>query len=170
MTKEKRIELFKEEFKQTIIDFFLLWEKKTGLRLNKLPEIKTDLVGMTSGRCSYSKNLIRYNAALIAENWPESKQTVGHEIAHWLTRHYHPWKISPHGKEWKKVMRILELEVRRGHSYDVTNHVVRKHKKVPYFCNTCKEEIPVGIRRHNRAVREKVGLVHIKCKTEIRPR
>lgn len=92
-------------------------------------DVKFDMKGTSGGTACISKNIIRFNPTLLRRN-PETflKQTVGHEVAHFVA--YHKYKDRGHGEKWYSVMRRLGLEEKRCHSYD-TSLVPNKVGKVP---------------------------------------
>jgi SprT protein len=141
-------------------------------------EIKFDLKGRTAGMFCWRSELMwfRYNRVLMAGNLAEFlQQTVPHEVAHYVVRYRWGAHPSPHGPEWKRVMReAFQLRHDRCHTMDVAAtqsvlHVyscecrehrlsVHRHNKIRrghrYNCKLCKavltylrQEVPSAVQR-----------------------
>lgn len=145
------------------------------------PEINIDysLRGKVAGHANYNKSLdtytIRVNLRLLAENEEDYLTvTIPHEVAHLYTFFVatnKAWrrKITPHGREWQKVMRTcFGLDPKRTHSYEVTP--ARVHKRpYEYICD-CQSHL-VTTRMHNsiksgrdrRCIKCKVTLTFLGC-------
>lgn len=92
-------------------------------------------------------------------------ETVPHEIAHvfvlWAWQRTFPqFKVpSPHGREWKGVMRKLGVEPERGHHYDMAASGARRQRRWAYAC-PCQVH-RVNTRKHNIMQR---GLDRFRCR------
>lgn len=74
--------------------------------------------------------------------------TVVHEYAHVATLKLHP-DATPHGKEWKKMMRLLGVEATRCHSYD--NELIYEKKETrSYICTCCYEVFDIQQEVHKK--------------------
>jgi SprT protein len=114
--------------------------------------VKFDLSGNTSGMfCVRGEEMyFRFNLQIAIDNEEEFiKQTIPHEVAHYLQIiNYNQFK-SGHGKAWKYIMqRVFNLEPKRCHEYNLTNVKKRNIKEFVYSCN-CKEHVVSSI-IHNR--------------------
>lgn len=102
----------------------------------EFPEIRYDIKSWMGGLAYYKKNLVRYNLILLVENEEDYiATTVPHEVAHLIA--YKVWendttpnkkKLMPHGKIWKDVMGVLNVEPRVKHTYDCSS-IERKARK-----------------------------------------
>ena len=120
------------------------------------PTISFKLKGKTAGIASFSPMSndtgVRYNSILLEENGNDFlKRTVPHEVAHLVV--YARWMIerngkpTPHGYEWKRVMRDFGLNSTRCHSYDVSNSMVRtKGRMARVYSYKC------GCQTHNLTI------------------
>jgi predicted SprT family Zn-dependent metalloprotease len=110
-----------------------------------MPVVSYDLAGTVAGYANYNKWTIRLNATLLMENVDAFiERTVPHELAHLITDRVYPeahasrlaitrtgsvkrTKRDVHGPRWQSVCRVLGMaDVKRCHSYDVTNAKVVK--------------------------------------------
>ena len=149
----------------------------------RFPNIRYDLRGTTAGTATYSTWTININPVLLAENFDDMlADTVPHEMAHLITDQVYPeahqrtgnmtrtrngvWrrsKRSPHGEEWKSVMRVLGCEPSRTHSFDTTNARVRERTSYAYKCNCCGAELQMGPKRHAKEQRMPGHYTHGAC-------
>ena len=149
----------------------------------RFPNIRYDLRGTTAGTATYSTWTININPVLLAENFDDMlADTVPHEMAHLITDQVYPeahqrtgnmtrtrngvWrrpKRSPHGEEWKSVMRVLGCDPRRTHSYDVSNARTRERTTYAYKCNCCGAELQMGPKRHAKEQRTPGSYTHSSC-------
>lgn len=135
---------------------------------------KFDLKGRCAGMfCEHSdKKYFRWNTLLALENTDEYlKQTVGHEVAHFIVRTNekanNKMRSKPHGTSWQVTMQILGLSADRCHSFKVTHNrpiectcpcgytsrlTIRKYKNMvktifnktadtAYLCPKCRQYI-----------------------------
>jgi hypothetical protein len=102
-----------------VLETYLLAEKVFG-RCFDLPSIQWNLSGACAGRAIWPDNRIRLNPVLLCENVEDFvRETVPHEIAHLLNRAMNGNSVTPHGKEWKAIMRAMGLKPQRCHNYNV---------------------------------------------------
>lgn len=136
------------------------------------PTVRYDLRGTTAGMAYYSQWMVKFNAILLIENFEEFlEDTVPHEIAHLITEKVYPeahrraWggKSSPHGDQWKSVMRVLGADPSRCHSYDVTNARVRETASYEYQCQCCGEILKMGPKRHAKEQMMPGFYTHTSC-------
>lgn len=84
------------------------------------PRVVLCELGRVAGRACYDAGEIRLSRVLLQENETLFlTQTVGHEVAHFVTRALFGAVADGHGREWQSVMVRMGLEPRRFHSYDV---------------------------------------------------
>jgi len=125
----------------------------------RMPTCSFDLRGQTAGQACRQqlptgelKALhVRLNAELMATNTREMlEQTIPHEVAHLLARHYFGADISPHGVEWQRVMRSLGVVPERTHKMPATAARVVARPYV-YRCSCRTYELTAT--RHKRTYR-----------------
>lgn len=106
------------------------------------------LRGTCAGKANASKNLIKINLGLALANKDRFfDETIAHEYAHLVTRWMHPYS-TPHGPQWRSVMRSLGVEPERTHTFDTSDTRVRKRTFFKYNC-ACKTFDLTSI-RHNK--------------------
>jgi len=124
----------------------------------KMPTIVYKKRGTTAGTASYYTNTIDLNPTLLMSNIEAfMKRTVPHEMAHLITGVVYPHtnsrvcggKRSPHGSEWKSVMRVLGADPSRCHNYD-TSAIKKRSSSYEYICEGCGGSVMMGIKRHNK--------------------
>lgn len=102
--------------------------------------------------------LNHYKDAFIAD-------TVVHEYAHIVTLKCHP-EASAHGKDWKRVMKLLGGKVSRCHSYD-NSVVYNQQKQRNYMCTCCGEMLKIAKADHEAIMAKKYKQVHDECNAPI---
>ena len=133
-------------------------------------EIHFDLRGQTAGMVRFTPTgtaHIRYNRDLLKENGEAFiRQIPAHEVAHVASRHIYGRQIRPHGPEWQSVMKALNADPSRCHSFDTRRTRVRRVGRSPYHCQ-CREHMISSI-RVNRIQRGQRYLCR-SCGEELRP-
>lgn len=138
--------------------------KKYGIPLPAIP-VKFDLDGRAAGMFVFTPNQkwFRYNRKLMSANMVEFlRQTVPHEVAHYVVHMRWGKRAAAHGSEWKSVMRdAFGLKPDRCHTMDLSalgkdgylykcacrvhTLTIRRHEKirrgVPYKCRLCKDQL-----------------------------
>ncbi|MCD4823629.1 MAG: SprT-like domain-containing protein [Phycisphaerae bacterium] len=89
----------------------------------------------TLGRAIFQDMLIELNPRLLAEHPAELVPTLGHELAH-LVVHLRYGRCSPHGREFKTLMRAVQLPAKATHNLPV-KHLRRKRGKYLYLHRCC---------------------------------
>lgn len=110
-------------------------------RLDDPPLHRFDLKGKCAGQYRWKRSRgkvtfeYRWNMAA-AEKYTDDylKNTVGHEVAHYIAHKIHGTNCG-HDYRWKRVMRDLGLEPTRCHSYKLAP--ARKVKKYHWECPEC---------------------------------
>ncbi|CAG9295759.1 SprT family zinc-dependent metalloprotease [Celerinatantimonas diazotrophica] len=113
------------------------------------PAIKVNLRGKAAGQARLDQAELRFNRILYEENRDHFiKQTVGHEVAHWIA--YCLWgNVRPHGSQWQQIMQqVFNLPAIRLHTYDVGRV---QGQTYPYRCN-CRH-YQLSTRRHRAILR-----------------
>ena len=131
LTKARR-----EKVEARVRECLNIAEKQYGQKF-EMPEIRYDIKNTDGGTATFQLWLIRLNLILMVENEEHFlKVTVAHEAAHLVARRvYHAKlaaegkKMRPHGKEWKEVMALFQLEPKVTHSYDCTSIQRPKRRK-----------------------------------------
>jgi len=120
------------------------------------PSIAWDLRGRRAGEANFKYEFgnrikwgqIRLNKG-IAKRYPDDfiKETVPHEVAHFVSFELHGRAGCGHGHEWQQVMRQLGLKPKRTHSYAVKP--ARRLKRYQVACG-CPEGRTVTSIVYNR--------------------
>ena len=84
--------------------------------------VKFTLKGKCAGKYVYGRaggyHNINYNLAMANANKDTFDTTIVHEVSHYIAREITPYRIKPHGKEWKSVMRRFGVSnPQRCHNY-----------------------------------------------------
>jgi len=154
----------REELRQRTQELIRRAAKELGLPLAEVP-VRFDLRGSQAGQFRMGDfPLIRYNDALAAVHYAGFlAQTVPHEVAHYVVhllsgrRRRRP---EPHGREWQRVMQMLDAAPERCHRFDLAGIEVRRQQRHRYRCG-CREH-DLSTTRHNR-VRQ--GTASYRCRT-----
>lgn len=120
-------------------------------RLSNIISIDIRNMGTTGGRAHLQTCLIEINSQMV-ENYPyeDVEKIVIHELAHIIT--YFMFGVEEgkaHGKQWKRVMELLDQTADRCHSFALTPK--RICKKFLYKCD-CGDHLITSI-RHNRSLK-----------------
>lgn len=115
-------------------------------------KVAFDLLGGTAGYYHPAQLLIRYNLPL-AQNQFDAyvNRTVPHEVAHHIVDEVHrTWRrrASPHGEEWRSVMRHFGQDPVRCHDFDLKGIKLKQQRRFSYWC-ACQEHLITTV-RHNR--------------------
>ena len=104
---------------QVTYDYIQKVNERWGLYLPKM-KVVFALKSGTAGKAHLNRGVIQFNPTLLREN-PEAflKRTPGHEVVHFAA--YMKYQDTGHGPNWKRMMRELDLEDTRCHSYDTSN-------------------------------------------------
>lgn len=137
-------------------DEYLNWMEKfkNAFGYHNIPNIKITYLGRVAGRAYYSENTIKLNPYFIQNNTEDFfKQTIPHEIAHFITDWRHPYAKRHHGPEWKRIMVIMGLPPRRCHNYQ-SNLMPGVHPRPYHYRCVCKS-FYLTKRMHNSIVNGK---------------
>jgi len=141
----------KQEIRELTLSYFNKGKQQFAVN-TAVPKITFDIKGnRTAGQARYSENRIRYNFPIAKQNYESFlKRTVPHEVAHIIQRTLN-FNSSPHGIEWKRVMRFFGIQnPERCHDYDVSDvPTFRRSQKFRYSC-ACSKKHYVGKAVHNR--------------------
>lgn len=105
----------------------------------------------TLGRALYSKMRIELNPRLLSEHPAELIPTLAHELAHLVARHRYG-STSPHGPEFRAMMRSLNLSGKATHNLPVS-HLRKSRKSTKYLylhrCAQCGYKFVARSQRRN---------------------
>lgn len=151
----------KEEFENKIAACYLKVGHKLGLPWQPI-RITFDLKGVVGGRAWGSMNLIQINPGFVdTDHWEDLlHQTIPHEYAHILAHKKYTHRVG-HGSEWKYIMRLMGLEPRRCHNYDLSKVI----KVIEYKCSCQVHQY--STRRHAQVVKYGTRYICRMCKTTI---
>jgi SprT protein len=104
-----------------------------------------------AGRADSRRNLISLNPRLRDHDSAEIDRTLRHELAHLLAQfRAGRRRISPHGAEWRRACRDLEIgDEARCHTLPFP--VQQRTRRFLYRCSRCGKEFP-RVRKIKRAV------------------
>ncbi len=168
-----------QEIQQIVIDkIHTLIHKFSEVNPTKkvyVPEIKFTKRGKVAGCVTYKLGcdpVINFNMVLLKDNLEHFvKQTVTHEVAHFVTwiKYGHQrtagGKRIIHGTDWKNMMKFFGVESERCHSYNTAKSTVRKMKRFTYKCDCMEHELTII--RHNKIQKGSASYCCNKCKTKL---
>lgn len=133
----------------------IYWMAKAEVYFDKtypVPELDLTLRGKCAGQAFLQRWKLRFNLALLAENYPHFMlNVVPHELAHLVAFREFGGRIKPHGQEWRGVMeQVLGVPAHVTHQYDVSR-AARQH--FIYRCGCPDKTHGLTIRRHNKVAR-----------------
>jgi len=132
--------------------------------------IKFDLKGRASGMFVVRQKelCIRYNEIIFSKYFDDNLlNTVAHEVAHYVV--YSKWgvkKVNPHGKEWKQVMNLFNVEAQVTSNYDVSDLPLHRQAQHEYICGCMSHQL--SSTRHNKVQKKKVIYKCRKCFQSLR--
>jgi len=149
----------------------------------EVPRVRYDIRGTTAGQARAYQWAVRFNPVLLQENFEDMiEQTVPHEVAHLVARKKTPYRIKPHGHEWKQIMRDFGKSATRCHDYDTSNARAwrrnvsrssvmapsRPRERFPYECSCCHKKVSVGPTQNRRWHQ---GTIYVSkcCRAKIKP-
>lgn len=139
----------KEKARECLLRWVKIAEQRFGRKFY-VPTVSFDLIGKVAGRAYWRSRHIRFNHILLLENFEQFEQSIiPHELSHLICRFFHGKEVSPHGDEWKAVMRKLGVEPDRTHSLDTTNS--RTSPLVFGYVCSCNPNNSLTSRQHKRA-------------------
>lgn len=120
----------------------------------------------------HGQRQIRYNAAIFAKYFDDNlANTVPHEVAHYIidiqNQGFWRSRVRPHGVERETLMKEFGVDASRTASYDMGDKVTRKYTRIAYAC-TCQQH-QLGIRRHNKVVRNTASYYCHRCGDALKP-
>lgn len=142
----------KRMVREKVKECYAMANKFQPLKSFRKPKIEFKKRGKTAGTAHYGLIIkLNFNMVLLRENTEHFiDNTVPHECAHLIARTIFGIKITPHGKEWKRVMVKLGVNPKRCHSYSVSNSTVYEKAKHLYKCK-CQYHA-IGPVRHKKMV------------------
>lgn len=178
MTAYLAIELMSEysltnKQKQQVLDKTRYFVERANRQLNlDLADISVrfDLKGKSSGMFVVKQDqyYIRYNEMIFSAYYEDSLiNTVAHEVAHYVV--FSVWglkKVKPHGKEWKQVMAVFEVEPEVTSDYDITHIPLNQQRRFEYACS-CMTHL-LTTTRHNKVQTRKAVYSCRQCRQPLR--
>lgn len=139
------------EFAKSVVDDCF---SQFGIQLSDIDIHFNSRFTRKMGDATYYRQRNQARIRLSAKIWPlatedERFETIVHEAAHIIAFAKYGSEISPHGREWKGVMRKLGLKPERCHYVDISS--LKRGKQYGYYC-TCSNKIRVGPTQHKRLV------------------
>ncbi|MCC2615409.1 SprT family zinc-dependent metalloprotease [Aestuariibacter halophilus] len=123
-----------------------------------VPTLLFNQRGKIAGSAHLSRNEIRLNPILLADNIEAFEHTViPHELCHILVYQQHG-RVKPHGKEWQTLMRgLFGLPPKVTHGFDT-----RRVEGRTFLYQCACGPVRLTVRRHNKVARNQLRYV---CKT-----
>lgn len=113
-----------------------------------------DLRGSCAGMYKVvgNRRWIRYNPWIFAKYYELNvRDTVPHEVAHFVVDEVYGKRAKPHGQEWQRVMALFGVDADVTFNLDLSGVPRRVQRTHTYQCLCSAHE--VSTTRHNRAVR-----------------
>ena len=151
---------------QRIIDetrrYIAIAERAFGQPLPDV-EIHLDIKGASWG-CYMRKGerrRIRYNPWLFSRLFEAGlRDTIAHEVAHFVVDSLYRQRVKPHGLEWRQVMQVFGIaNPRATHNDDVSQIPRRRQRRFDYHCDC--GTVALSATRHYRVLR---GQAHYVCR------
>ena len=141
--------------------YIALAEELLERRFARIP-VRFDLRGQAAGmfRAAPDGLCIRYNPWLFARHYIDNlRDTVPHEVAHYIVHQTCRRRVRPHGPQWQALMEAFGANPEVRHSQDLTGVPSRRQQRHSYQCE-CREHA-VSSTRHNRVQR---GEAEYRCR------
>ena len=153
----------------TIKEYIKIWNDSSDLKIFSIQN-RFDVRGHVAGYFCYNPNDIyfRWNLEIAMNNYPDYKQTIGHEVAHLIVHQIdckNGCRSKSHGARWNAVMLTLGLEPKRCHNYKTT--AVRNSNYITRFvCPQCGLSEKITLQRYKNMLKtiEASGKVNYFCK------
>jgi SprT protein len=142
-------------------------EASFGKKFVRIP-VLFDLSGSSAGMYKvYGKRRwIRFNPWIFSKHYGVNlKDTVPHEVAHYIVDDVYGRRAKPHGAQWQTLMAEFGADPGVTFNLDLTGVPRRVQRTHPYQCGC--EVHQVSSTRHNRIVRGKGSYYCRKCEGEL---
>lgn len=181
----------KQQIIEKIEESFLIAEKYYGRTFSRHTKIVWEEDNTRAGYCNHGRGEFGFNPILAEENADFIKDTVPHEVAHWIdvelyghqytesrkrVNDGYGWRIVTtkrrvmHGRTWKRIMtNVYRLDPERCHNYSVDSLDRRTRVVIKAFTYTCpcNTKHKLTAVRHNKIVSGKKKFICNKCKGKI---
>lgn len=127
-------------------------EQLYGRHFDRVP-VLFDLRGRAAGMFKVvgSKRVIRYNPWIFGKYFDENlRDTVPHEVAHFIVHETCGRRAKPHGQQWRALMAQFGADDGVTFNLDLAGIPQRRQRTHPYRC-TCRVH-QVSTTRHNRVL------------------
>jgi SprT protein len=142
-------------------------EQVFGRKFDQIP-VLFDLRGTTAGmyKVHGKRRWIRYNTWIFAKYYELNlRDTVPHEVAHYIIDEVYGRRAKPHGLEWRALMARLEADPGVTFKLDLSDIPQRQQRTHPYTCLCGSHQ--VSTTRHNRVLLGR-GIYHCRnCDGEL---
>jgi len=143
---EDKVENWIGDFLNKVSDR-MMNEDIVSMDIDTVWNLKGKGAGQARGKKGCNKGTIRLNKQLKKLDENNIRNTVGHELAHLICYYIYPG-CQPHGREWKKIMKLMGLAPERCHNYDFKP--ARKTKRFKYVCEKCGHSYSLTTYKHNK--------------------
>jgi SprT protein len=128
-------------------------EKIFGRKFERIP-VLFDLRGTSAGMYKVfgKRRWIRYNPWIFAKYYDINlRDTVPHEVAHFVVDDVYNKHAKPHGQEWQALMALFDSDPCVTFNLDLSGIPKRQQRTHTYRCHCDTHE--VSTTRHNRVLR-----------------
>lgn len=165
------IEPINGEQRKAVLDqtesFIVQAEQIYDRKFKRIPVV-FDLRGSTAGMYKvYGKRRwIRFNPWIFGKYFDLSlKDTVPHEVAHYIVDEFYGKGVKPHGIQWKNLMARFEADPGVTFNLDISDIPQRAQNTHQYQCLCDTHEMSTT--RHNRVMRGKGSYQCRNCDGEL---
>ena len=148
-------------------------KQRYGITIN-IKSVSYDLDNHVAGAAIPELQALEFNHILLKHNSVHFiENVVAHEVAHLAQAIIYPESLSGkrrqiHGKAWKEIMSVLEVEALRQYDYSLTPiHNLKPHRN--YMCTHCSETIKLPMAQHDKIMKDPKNykLTHTNCNSPL---
>ena len=142
-------------------------ERIFSRKFDRIP-VLFDLRGLTAGmyKVQGRRRWLRYNPWIFAKYYEVNlRDTVPHEVAHYIVDELYGRKAKPHGEEWQAIMAHFEADPGVTFNLDLSGIPARQQRTHPYSCLCGTHD--VSSTRHNRVQRGRGKYLCRNCDAEL---
>jgi SprT protein len=149
-------------------EFFLCEAERIFSRRFERPPVLFDLSGSTAGmyKVMGKRRWLRFNPWIFSKYYDVNlRDTVPHEVAHYVIDEVFGKRAKPHGVEWKALMAGFGADDGVTFKLDLSDIPRRQQRTHPYVCLCGTHE--VSSTRHNRVIKGRGSYLCRNCSGEL---
>lgn len=149
-------------------EFFLSEAERIFSRSFARPPVLFDLSGSTAGMYKVfgKRRWLRFNPWIFAKYYELNlRDTVPHEVAHYVVDEVYGKRAKPHGVEWRALMATFGADAGVTFKLDLSDIPRRQQRTHPYACLCGTHE--VSSTRHNRVMKGRGSYLCRNCSAEL---